>query len=102
MLNLHRIIKESIEKVLKENINDIGYSHYAVLTPINKIVNAWDYEGYSAEELRSDKRYYFIDDIIDQGFNPKDIRIYTKRTLLRMGLDPDVDENWDNGFDYIK
>lgn len=101
------IVKEEVLKSLKSylnegQINDQNYTHYAILKPIDKIVFGWDYSGYDASELRTDKRYYFIDDMVDNGFNPRDIKILTKNATIKAGLDPDDDTNWDNGTDYME
>lgn len=99
--SLTKIIKESIQKVLNEGMNDDpSNTHYAILKPINKIVFAWDYSDYDPAELREFKRDYFIQDMIDNGFNPKDIKILTRRSCIKQGIDPSDDSNWDNAFDY--
>lgn len=64
---------------------------------LGKIVNGWDYEGYDSSELNQFKKDYFIDDLKDMGFNPKNIKILTLKGLKREGIDPDDDSNWSNG-----
>lgn len=99
---INSIIKEAIRKVMLEGeINDPDYTHYAILKPINKIVFGWDYSGYDGSELRQFKRDYFIQDMIDNGFNPKDIKILTKNGCIRQGINPDEDSNWTQGSDYM-
>lgn len=100
---INSIIKEAIRKVMLEGQNnDPSYTHYAILKPINKIVFGWDYSGYDGSELRQFKRDYFIQDMIDNGFNPKDIKILTKNGCIKQGINPDDDASWDNGFDYMQ
>lgn len=87
---------------LMEGINNSasengGYTHYAVSKTSGKIVNGWDYEGYEPSELRQFKKDYFIDDLKDMGFNPKNVKILTLKGLQREGIDPNDDNNWSNG-----
>lgn len=90
------LMSESINKVLKETFSN-SYTHYAVNKKTNLIVNGWDYSGYSGSELSSDKNYYFNDDLRDNEFNPKDYKILTKRSCLKMGINPDDIQNcWSN------
>lgn len=99
---IDRILTESIRKVMREGtINDPDYTHYAILKPQGKIVFGWDYNGYDPADLRNDKRYYFITDMVDNGFNPKDIKILTKKACIRQGINPDEDSNWTQGSDYM-
>lgn len=99
---------ESItEKIMKEIVNegkidDMVNTHYAVLKPIQKIVFSWDYNGYDPSELRLGRDTYFKQDIVDLGFDPKDIKIMTRKACVRMGIDPTDDSNWDNGTEYMK
>lgn len=98
---LKNIIKECTNKVLNEGINNQNYTHFAVLKPIKKIVNGWDYADVDPVDLRNFRKAYFFDDMIDYGFDPKDIKILTKRACIGYGLDPDDDNSWDNGSEYI-
>ena len=92
---LYGIIKESIKRVLKENVSN--YTHYAVNKKTNLIVNGWDYAGYNSDELRQYKNDYFNTDLIDYGFNPKDYKILTKKACIRQGINPDDEMNyWSN------
>lgn len=72
------------------------YTHFALFKTTNKIVNGWDYNGIDFEELKQFKRDYFFQDLIDNEFNPKDILILTKNTLLKRGIDPQNLANWSN------
>ena len=93
--DLHKIIKESVKRILKENVS--LYTHYAVNKNTNLIVNGWDYEGHDGDELRQFKKDYFDYDLIDYGFNPKDYKILTKKACLRQGINPDDEMNcWSN------
>lgn len=93
---LKKIISESISKILNEINNNPKYTHYAVNRATNKIINGWEYGGYDTKELKSDMKYYFYDDLSDNGFNPKDYKILSLKFLLKNGIDPNNDENWAN------
>lgn len=97
---LKNIIKECTNQVLNEGVNNQNYTHFAVLKPINKIVNGWDYADVEPVELRNFRKYYFFDDMIDYGFDPKDIKILTKAACLRQGLNPEDESCWDNAYEY--
>lgn len=86
---------------VNEGVNDDNYTHFAILKPINKIVNGWDYSGEDPEDLKQFKKDYFITDMVDYGFNPKDIKILTRKGCIKQGIDPSDDSNWDNGFEYM-
>lgn len=103
-LNRHGIDRRCTRAMnnLMEGVNNSasengGYTHYAVSKASGKIVNGWDYEGYEPSELRQFKKDYFIDDLKDMGFNPKNIKILTLKGLQREGIDPNDDNNWSNG-----
>ena len=80
-------------------MNNNGYTHFAVSKTSSKIVDGWDYSGYEPSELKQFKKDYFIDDLIGNGFNPKDIRILTLKGLKREGIDPNDDSNWSQGIE---
>lgn len=86
-------------KPIIEGVNNDNYTHFAVSKTSGKIVNGWDYSGYEPSELRQFKKDYFIEDLIDYGFNPKNIRILTLKGLKREGIDPNDDNNWSNGIE---
>lgn len=96
----YKKLSEIVKKCINEAINNQNYTHYAILKPNGKIVDGWDYNGYDPSELRSNKNYYFTQDIIDNGFNPKDIKILTKKSCIKQGINPDDDNCWDNGFEF--
>ena len=96
------MISEILERVVEgvnnsTDENGSGYTHYAVSKTTGKIVNGWDYKGYDSSELNQFKKDYFIDDLRDMGFNPKNIKILTLKSLKREGIDPNDDSNWSNG-----
>lgn len=93
--DIRKIVKESVLR-LTEGLNNQNYSHFAVNKVTNKIVNGWDYHDEDPYDLRTFKREYFIDDLIDYELDPKDYKILNAKTLLRMGIDPDDDSNWAN------
>ena len=75
--DLKNLIKESVKNILNEGINNDNYTHFAVNKKTNLIVNGWDYSGYDGSELRQYKKDYFMVDLIDYGFNPKEYKILT-------------------------
>lgn len=96
----YKKISEIVKKCISEAINDQNYTHFAILKQNGKIVNGWDYSDYDPADLRSDKKYYFTQDIIDYGFNPKDIKILTKKACIKQGINPDDDSCWTNGIEF--
>lgn len=73
------------------------YSHFAVKKDTGLIVNGWDYNGYDGSDLRANKKYYFIDDLIDNEFDPKEFVILTRKSCERRGINPDDMQNcWSN------
>lgn len=92
-----RAMNSLMEGINNSTSENGGYTHYAVSKTSGKIVNGWDYEGYEPSELRQFKKDYFIDDLKDMGFNPKNIKILTLKGLQREGLDPNDDNDWSNG-----
>lgn len=94
--DLHKIIKESVKNILSEGVNNNNYTHFAVNKSTNLIVNGWDYNGYDGSELRQFKKDYFLVDLIDYGFNPKEYKILTRNGCLKQGINPDDDRQWSN------
>lgn len=103
---MYEALKRSINEVKRNKLNetvDSGVSsdtHFAILKPINKIIFSWDYSGYDNSELREFKKDYFMDDIVDMGFNPKEVKILTKAACLRQGINPEDESCWDNAYEY--
>jgi hypothetical protein len=91
-----KIIMESVGRLLREGYNNSNYTHFAVNKATGKIVNGWDYAGEDPEDLRQFKRDYFITDLLDYELNPKEYKILTAKSLMRMGIDPNDDNNWAN------
>lgn len=91
-----KIIMESVGRLLREGYNNSNYTHFAVNKATGKIVNGWDYAGEDPEDLRQFKRDYFISDLLDYELNPKEYKILTAKSLMRMGIDPNDDNNWAN------
>ena len=95
--DLHKIIKESVKNILSEGVNNNNnYTHFAVNKSTNLIVNGWNYNGYDGSELRQFKKDYFLVDLIDYGFNPKEYKILTRNGCLKQGINPDDDRQWSN------
>ena len=103
---MYEALKHSVDEVKRNKLNetvDSGVSsdtHFAILKPINKIIFSWDYSGYDNSELREFKKDYFMDDIVDMGFNPKEVKILTKAACLRQGINPEDESCWDNAYEY--
>lgn len=98
---LYNIIKESVKKVLVNENNfkndNRNNTHYAIHKPTGKIVFAWDYKGYDPEDLKTDKKYYFLDDLKDTVcVNPKECTILTRNTCIKRGIDPRNNASWVN------
>ena len=91
-----KIIMESVGRLLREGYNNSNYTHFAVNKATGKIVNGWNYSMEDPEDLRQFKKDYFIIDLIDNGLNPKDYKVLTLKSLMRMGIDPNDDNNWAN------
>lgn len=98
MKHLDKIISETVNRFIIESSfkNNQGYSHFAVNKNTGKIVNGWGYKNEDPEDLKQFKKNYFIQDLIDYDLNPKDYKIFTKKHLLKMGIDPDDNGNWAN------
>jgi hypothetical protein len=75
-----------------------GYTHFAIDKKTNKIINGWDYKGVDKEDLMGDKNSYFFSDLTDfienTGTKKSDIKIVTKGSLDKMGVDTSNSENW--------
>lgn len=94
---LRQIVNESVKKVLNESFDESNYTHFAVNKKTNLIVNGWDYSDYDNSELRAYANDYFWDDMRDNEFNPKEYRILTRKSCLKLGINPDDMVNcWSN------
>lgn len=80
----------------ESKVDDYQPTHFAVNKTTGKIVNSWDYRGYDSEELRTFKRDYFIQDLIDNDLDPKQYVIMKKAACIRRGINPDDNSNWAN------
>ena len=76
--------------------NNMNYTHFIVNKATGKIVGGWDYSGEDPDDLRNFKRDYFINDMIDWEFNPKEYKVVGDKFLRRQGIDPDDNNNWSN------
>lgn len=94
--DLHRIIKESVNRVIKEDYSVEQYTHFAVNKQTKLIVNGWDYSGYGSNELKLFKKDYFDVDLIDKDFNPREYYIWSRKHCLKNGIDPNDMSNWSN------
>lgn len=77
-----------------------GYTHFAIDKVTGKIINGYDYKGCDPEDLKSDVRYYFLDDLADyfDFYEPKrsrkDVKIITRKKLEVAGVDIKDSNNW--------
>ena len=83
---LTRVISESVRNIISENMES-QYSHFAVNKSTGLIVNGWDYSDIPGDELRSDAKYYFYEDLKDSGFNPKMYKIWSLKNCIKNGID---------------
>jgi len=87
---------KTIEYVFPATSINKKYTHFALRKKDNKIVNGWDYTGYASDDLNSDKRHYFYDDLKDLDVDKKDVSVLTKAALSRKGINPFDEKNWRN------
>lgn len=104
----HNFLNEAVRRVIGNYLNEadvkggmyndpeLNFTHFAVNKNTNLIVNGWDYEGYDSDDLKQDKRYYFTDDLIDYGFNPKEYKILSFGGCKRQGINPNDPHAWSN------
>lgn len=78
------------------NDKELDFTHFAVNKQTNLIVDGWGYAGYDTEDLASNKRDYFYQDLEDNGFNPKAYKILSFKACKRAGIDPNNKQNWSN------
>lgn len=71
-----------------------NYTHFAVLKNNNLIINGWEYKGYDPDELKSDKKHYFYNDITDMQIDYRICKILTAKYLINRGIDPYNFDNW--------
>ena len=93
---LHQYLNTQNESIIKENefILGEGYTHFAIDKNTNKIVNGWDYDGVSNEDIK----YYSKLDLNDQFPDRKasDFKIVSRKFLERNGVDVSDGNNWQN------
>jgi hypothetical protein len=85
----------------KSLMADRHYTHFAIYKPTNQIMNAWNYKGIDAEELRLAPKEYFFNDLNDMmdsfpegKINRKDVKIITRKALDKAGINPEDIKNW--------
>jgi hypothetical protein len=73
-------------------------THYAVNKKTGLIINAWEYDPqeYDPAMLRQFAKDYFIVDLQDNGFDPKEYKILTRKGCAAQGIDPSKNESWSN------
>lgn len=80
----------------ESEVSNPNYTHYGVDKLTNKIVTGWDYSDIDKDELNQFKKDYFSLDIKNMGLNPKDVKILTKGSLIKQGLNPQKLSDWLN------
>lgn len=91
--------EEKKKPALNEGIlADNNYTHFAVNKQTGKLLEAWNYKGIYREELIAEKNSYFYNDLADLDLPLKkgDIKIVTKGTLAKEGINPQDINNWDD------
>lgn len=88
--------KTLISSLPKNRRADKNYTHFAVRKSDNKILNGWDYSEYDSEDLNSDKKAYFYDDMDDMDVPKNEYTIKKAQTLIRLGINPFDFDNWRN------
>lgn len=82
----------------KSLMADRNYTHFAIYKPTNQIMSGWNYKGYDKEELNSEKKHYFFNDLEDwfDDFKElkKDVKIINRKKLDSEGIDPEKTESW--------
>ena len=86
-----------MKKNLTEGKNYNGQdTHFAVNKNTGLIVFGWDYSGYDSSELRQFSKDYFMDDLREYGFNPKEYKILSYKACVKNGIGPNDDSKWSN------
>jgi hypothetical protein len=87
------------KNLIKEGIlADKHYTHFAVNKNTGKLLEAWNYKGIDREELMQFKKDYFFNDLkdLDLPLKTNEIKIVTKGTLVREGINPEDINAWDD------
>ena len=82
------------DKLPKNRQADKKYTHFAVGNADGKILNGWDYKGYDAEELSSEKKHYYYNDMDDMDYKKSEYTIQTAKKLISKGINPYDFDNW--------
>ena len=94
--------KGSKKSSIKESVMaDKKYTHFAIHKPTGKIMNAWNYKDVDKDELRSNPKEYFFNDLNDMSdtfnvdkINKKDVSIQHRKHLDKSGINPEDIKNW--------
>jgi len=87
--------KKDLNEKRRFNVNP-KYTHFAVFKDSNKIATAWEYGDIESEELRSEKKHYFYNDLVDWDIDPKSVNILSRKYLERKGINPFDWNNWES------
>jgi len=102
-----RVDKDYVINWFNDNVKNAGldegrrfkvnpkYTHFAVFKDSNKIATAWEYGDIEPEELRSEKKHYFFNDLVDWDIDPKSVNILSRKYLERKGINPFDWDNWE-------
>lgn len=96
---LTEMVKSITKKIVESNYPQFeknNYTHFALFKDNNKIINGWDYSDIDPSELKAFKNDYFLKDINDNGINPKNVKILSRKFLIRNGINPEDMNNWTN------
>lgn len=76
------------------NENELGdsYTHFAILTKTNKIVNGWDYTGIEPESIKEYVREDLKNDFPE--YKLSDFKVLTRKNLIKSGLNPSDTNCW--------
>jgi len=69
---------------------DKKYTHFALRKSDNKIVNGWDYKNSDSDDIK----LYSSIDLKDNDLNPKDYKVLSSKSLLKLNINPFEWENW--------
>jgi hypothetical protein len=86
-------------KIITESIlASKHYTHFAINKLSGKILEAWDYRDIDNDELSHFKKDYFFNDLNDMELPLKnsDIKILSKKAVLKAGLNPENIDDWDD------
>jgi len=110
LFEMYKKIKDAInkgyefkktKKKLKENKmknmkNKSNSTHFAINKNTNKILESWNYEGYTQDELKNYKNEFFVKDIKRNYpfLNENDVIVVTSKNLEKRQLNEENKKDW--------